>query len=103
MESWIMEIRHALRVLRNAPAVTSVVVLALALGIGANVAIFGLISAVLLRPLPYQDSDRLVQIWGQMPARNVPFHFVPYPDFAEWAKQSRSFEHISAYRPAAHH
>ena len=59
--------------IRRTPTVTAVVVLALALGMGANIAIFGVVNAVLLRPLPYENSDRLVQIWGQMPSRDIPF------------------------------
>jgi predicted permease len=101
MKTWFQNIRHALRVIRHNPGVTAVVVLALALGIGANIAIFSVINAVLLRPLPYRESDRLVQLWGQMLSRNIPFHFVPFPDFAEWRDQNRSFESMSAYRPSA--
>ncbi|MBZ5497431.1 MAG: ABC transporter permease [Acidobacteriia bacterium] len=101
MDTWFQNIRYAFRVIRRSPGVTAVVVLALALGIGANIGIFSVVNAVLLRPLPYKDSDRLVQIWGQMLSRNVPYHFVPYPDFAEWREQSRSFESMSAYRSVA--
>jgi putative ABC transport system permease protein len=101
MDSWFQNIRYAFRVIRHNPGVTAVVMLALALGIGANIAIFSVVNAVLLRPLPYKDSDRLVQLWGQMLSRNIPFHFVPYPDFAEWREQNRSFESMSAYRPTA--
>ena len=101
MDFWLQNIRYAFRVIRHNPGVTAVVMLALALGIGANIAIFSVLNAVLLRPLPYKDSDRLVQLWGQMLSRNIPFHFVPYPDFAEWREQNRSFESMSAYRPIA--
>ncbi len=101
MDTWLQNIRYAFRVIRHNLGVTSIVVLALGLGIGVNIAIFSVVNAVLLRPLPYKDSDRLVQIWGQMPQRNIPFHFVPYPDYAEWRAQSRSFESMSAYRPAS--
>jgi putative ABC transport system permease protein len=91
-------VRYTLRTIGKNPAVGLVVILTLALGIGANIAIFSLIHAVLLRPLPYREPDRIVQIWGRMPTRNIPFHFVPYPDFAEWKAQSRAFESMSAYR-----
>ncbi len=94
-------IRYAFRMIRRNPGVSVVVVLALALGIGANSAIFSVVNAVLLRPLPYKDADRLVQIWGQMLSRNIPFHTVPYPDVAEWRAQNRSFELMSAYRSVA--
>jgi putative ABC transport system permease protein len=101
MNSWFQNIRYAFRVIRRNLGVTAVVILALALGIGANIAIFSVVNAVLLRPLPYKDSDRLVQLWGQMLHRNIPFHFVPYQDFVEWRDQNRSFESMSAYRPTA--
>ncbi len=99
MDTWLQNVRYAFRMIRRNPGVISVVVLALALGIGANTAIFSVVNAVLLRPLPYKESDRLVQIWGQMLARNIPYHFVPYADFAEWRDQSHSFDSMSAYRP----
>jgi putative ABC transport system permease protein len=101
MDSWFQNIRYAFRVIRHNPGAAAVVILALALGIGANIAIFSVVNAVLLRPLPYQDSDRLVQLWGQMLSRNIPFHFVPYPEIAELRAQNQSFESMSAYRPAA--
>jgi len=99
MESLLQDLRFTARMMRHNPGVTAVVVLTLALGIGANIAIFSIVYTVLLRPLPYREPERLVQVWGQMPSRNVPFHFVPYPDFAEWRRQARSFEAMSAFRP----
>lgn len=101
VNSVLQNLRYILRTIARNPGVMLVVVLTLALGIGLNVAIFSLVNAVLLRPLPYKDSDRLVQIWGQMLSRNIPYHFVPYPDYAEWKSQSRTFESMSAYTPAA--
>jgi predicted permease len=101
MDSWLQEIRYAFRAIRHNPGVSVVVMVALALGIGANIAIFSVVNTVLLRPLPYKDPDRLVQLWGQMLSRNIPFHNVPYPDVAEWRVQNRSFESISAYRLTA--
>jgi putative ABC transport system permease protein len=94
-----MDIRYSFRMMRRNAGVTSAAVLTLALGIGANTAVFSLLYAVLLRPLPYKNPERLVHIWGQNLGRGIPFHFVAYPDFAQWREQSRSFDALSAYRP----
>lgn len=96
MEMFLRDIRYALRTLAGSPTFTAVAVLTLALGIGANTAIFSVVDAVLLRPLPYPDPGRLVQIWGTDPARYIPYHCVWYADVCEYRKQSRSFEFISA-------
>ncbi len=96
MELFWRDVRYALRTLAGSPSFTAVAVFALALGIGANSAVFSVVDAVLLRPLPYPEPARLVQIWGSNPARNIPFHNVWYADACEWRKQSRSFESMSA-------
>jgi putative ABC transport system permease protein len=91
------DFRYALRALRKNPAFAAVAVATLALGIGANTAIFSVVNAVLLRPLPYPESERLVFMFGQDARRGVSgFHFL-YPDFVEWRKQSRSYEAVSAH------
>jgi len=100
MEAIIQDIRYGIQMMRRHPGVTMVAILALAIGIGANTAIFSVVQSVLIRPLPYKNADRLVQIWGQNPARGVPFHNVPYPDLNQWREQSRSYEAMSAYRNA---
>jgi len=90
------DLRFAVRMLGRGRGVTVVAVVALALGIGANTAIFSVVNTILLRPLPYPDEDRLVQIWGSTPAKNVPFHAVFYRDAVEWRRQSRSLESLAA-------
>ena len=101
MTTLLQDLRFGLRMLRKNPGFTVVAIVVLALGIGANSAIFSVVNTVLLRPLPYPDPDRLVWIWAHSPTRGIPFHFLLYADFADWRKQARSFEAMSAYFPRA--
>ena len=90
------DVRYAFRVLRRSPGFTALAVITLALGIGATVTMFSVADAVLIRPVSYRDPGRLVQIWGQNLARNIPFHNVAYPDVAIWRQEARSFEMLAA-------
>lgn len=92
------DLRYAVRMLRKNPSFTFVAVLTLALGIGATTAIFSVVNAVLLRPLPYPDADRLVQVWQTNPLANRWGEWVSYPDFVDWREQNTVFEEIGAYR-----
>jgi predicted permease len=96
MSGLIQDVRYALRQLRKSPAFTLVAVLTLALGIGANTAIFSVVEGVLLRPLPYRDSDQLVRVWStsNRSSRDVS----SYPDFKDGADQNHSFQQMAAYR-----
>jgi predicted permease len=96
MSGLIQDVRYALRQLRKSPAFTLVAVLTLALGIGANTAIFSVVDGVLLRPLPYRDSNQLTRVWStsDRTSRDVS----SYPDFKDWADQNHSFQQMAAYR-----
>jgi putative ABC transport system permease protein len=72
MHNWLADLRFGLRILRRNPGFALAAVVVLALGIGANTAIFSIINGVLLRPLPYQDSSRIMQIWHVPPAKSFP-------------------------------
>jgi putative ABC transport system permease protein len=91
------DLRFGLRMLRTRPVFTLVAVLTLALGIGATTAIFSVVNAVLLRSLPYPESDRLVAFWGTAPEKRLPV--VAFPDalFLFYRQQSRRFESVAAY------
>jgi putative ABC transport system permease protein len=92
------DVRYGLRSLRKSPGFTAVALLTLALGIGANTAIFSVLRAVVLRPLPYPDPARLVIIREQDTHGNS--FSVTWPDFVDWRGQSRSFAAMAAYSPA---
>jgi putative ABC transport system permease protein len=85
--------------LRN-PGATALATIALALGIGGNTAVFSVVNAVLLRPLPVASPERLVWIWANSPSRNLPFAFTSYYNYAEWKAGMPSLESASAYTPA---
>ena len=96
-ESLIQDVRFGLRLLFRRPAFTIVIVVVLALGIGANTAMFSIVDAVLLRPLPYRDSDRLVLVWqSSKEHRTTGEWFNTYREFEEWQRNSRSFEKLAA-------
>jgi predicted permease len=87
----------ALRMLRKSPGFAATAILTLALGIGANSAIFSLVNATILRPLPFKDPDRLVMIFATDGRRGVRFDEATYPDFIDWRNQNHTFESMAAY------
>jgi putative ABC transport system permease protein len=97
LESISQDVRFALRTLRKSPGFTLVAVLALAIGIGGNTAIFSLVDAVRARALPYQEPERLVQLWGNVQRARVERRGTSYPDYADWRAQATSFEEMAAF------
>ena len=95
MNTLFQDIRYGIRMLLKTPAVTFVVILALALGIGANTAIFSVVNAVLLRPLPYDQSEQLVFVNERNPA--IDEMSISYPNFTDWRSQNQVFENIGVY------
>jgi putative ABC transport system permease protein len=94
------DFRFGLRILRRNPGFTLAAIVVLALGIGANTAIFSIVNAVLLRPLPYQDASRIMQVWHVPPAKSFPgmTKFAVSPaNYLDWQRQSSSFEQIAAF------
>ncbi|MGA2369106.1 MAG: ABC transporter permease [Candidatus Korobacteraceae bacterium] len=94
------DIRYGWRALRKSPGFTAVAVLVLALGIGANTAIFSVVNAVLLRPLPFDQPDRLVQLYHVPPQASfpgIPIFSVSPANFLDWRSQAHSFDGMSAY------
>ena len=91
------DLKFAFRQLLKNPGFTAVAVLTLALGIGANTAIFSVVNAVLLRPLPFKNPDRLVWIWENNLSKNVPINPASPANLMDWRNQSRVFESLSAW------
>jgi putative ABC transport system permease protein len=99
MDALLRDVRYALRSWRRAPGPIAAALAALALGIGANTAIFSIVAGVLLRPLPYQNPERLVMVWQDLRARGGPQRDWASPGlFVEWRRRAGVFEHLAAVR-----
>ncbi len=99
MITLIQDVRYGLRMLARSPGFTAVAVLTLALGIGANTTMFTAVNAILLRPLPYPQPDRLVAILEASRQRSA--SVVAYPDFLDWQRQNTVFAEMAAYQLAS--
>jgi putative ABC transport system permease protein len=98
-EGTLADVRYGLRMLRKSPGFTVVAVFLLALGIGATTAIFSVVRAVLLEPLPFRDPERLAAVWEVAYKRGSDRNVVSPFNFLEWRERSRSFEALSAFAP----
>lgn len=93
------DVRYALRSLRRDAAFSVVVILTLAVGIGFNTAVFSVVRSVLLAPLPYQDSDRLVTVWSEIPSQGVQRATSSFGNIQDWRAQNRVFEDVATFDP----
>src|SRR5438045_7390086 len=96
MQTLLSDIRYAFRMMAKQPGFAALAILAFALGIGANTAIFSVVNAVLLRPLPYPEPDRLINIRERTPT--FPGSSVSYPNFLDWRATQHSLTDISLFR-----
>src|SRR6267378_209590 len=97
MQSILQDLRFGARTLAKNKAFTAIAVLTLALGIGANTAIFSVVNAVLLQSVPYKDPGKLVFVWSTMISQGVPISGSAAPDFREWRTRNHVFEDMVAY------
>src|SRR5262245_46699740 len=95
MHSLIKDLRYGIRGLLKRPGFTIVATVTLALGIGANTAIFSVVNGVILRPLPYKEPDRLVSLWEKVPSYGQ--WRVSPANYFDWKKQNTVFEDVSAF------
>ncbi|MDQ3171515.1 MAG: ABC transporter permease [Acidobacteriota bacterium] len=101
METLLQDIRYAVRSLAKAPGFAAITILTLALGIGANTAIFSVVNAVVLRPLPYPRPDKLVYVTTQFPTLDFDQFWMSVPEFREYREWSTSYDAIGAYTVGA--
>jgi len=97
IENLMQDLRFGLRMVRKSPGFTTVVILTLALGIGANTAIFSVVYAIVFRPLPCEDPSRLVTVWTEWLEKSGSRSRVSLPDFQDWEDQNSVFEELAAY------
>src|SRR5205085_8166775 len=97
MDAILKDLSYSIRTLIKQPGFTAIAILILALGIGGNSAIFSVVNAVLLRPLPYPQPDRIVQIWEKDKIDPNGHDAISVLNFFDWQSQNKSFDSIAAY------
>src|SRR5215467_12974726 len=98
MTDFLQDLRYALRTFKRTAGLTAVIVASLAIGIGANTAVFSVVNALLLKPLPYPEPDRLVVLWLRSPGINIPQDWPSPGQFTDVKNENRSFEAMSMSR-----
>ena len=98
MQILLQDMLYGLRLLLKKPAFTAVALIALALGIGANTAIFSVVNGVLLSPLPYAQPDQLAMVWSDNRRQGVRDDITSYPNFLDWRDRNKTFQGMSATR-----
>jgi len=98
MDAFFKDIRYGIRGLAKRPVLTIIAIVTLGLGIGANSAIFSTINALLLKPLPFPDPERIVAVWEKVPSRGMERNEVAMANYLDWNAQSQAFEHLGFYR-----
>src|SRR5437764_7275145 len=96
LETFLHDLRYGARMLAKSPGFAVIAILTLALGIGANTAIFSVVNGVLLNPLPFPNSGRIVSLFQERP--DFSRDSISYPNFLDWQRENRAFETIAAYR-----
>lgn len=97
LEIVVHQLRYSARSLLRRPILSVVALVTLGLGIGANTAIFSIVNVVLLKPLPFQEPDRLVMVWSTVPTQGVTEGFASYPDFHDWQEQAKAFDRLATF------
>ena len=97
MQTLLQDLRYGVRMLLKRPGFTLVAVVSLALGVGANTVIFSVVNAVLLKSLPYRDAERIVLVWGDIPAEGKERNQVSATDVDDWRHQNSVFEEVTTY------
>src|SRR4030095_5256762 len=95
-QAW-QDVRYGARMLRKSPVFSAISILTLALGSGANTAVFSIVNGVLLSSLPYREPDRLVRIWESLPGQSQ--IMVAYPDYKDWQERNRVFDGVALFSP----
>src|SRR5678816_2576765 len=101
MNIFLQDLKYALRMLRKYPAFTFVAILTLALGIGANSAIFSVVNSVLLRELPYQNPGQLVRVYSEFPTMQLQKFWLSPPEMLDIQREAKSWEAIGAWAPGS--